>query len=101
VPTSRHNYFDDIDIPDLVSGMDLLPLPAADLYYINMHYCCQADSSTTMPNAIRGMYPLTIVHTACEVDQIGILYEVGKKSHLDRVVPTIESGYFFINFFYA
>jgi hypothetical protein len=59
VTASRRDYFDDVDIPDVVSGTDLLPLPATDLNYIDMHHCCQADSSTTMPNALRDMYLLT------------------------------------------
>jgi hypothetical protein len=61
VPTSRHNYFDDVDIPDVVSGMDVLTLPAADLHYIDMCRCCQAGTSITMLNALRGMYILTII----------------------------------------
>jgi hypothetical protein len=31
--------------------MDLLPLPAADMNYIDMHRRCQAGKSTKMPNA--------------------------------------------------
>ena len=58
VPTSRRNYFDDVDIPDVVSGTDLLPLPATDLHCIDMYRRHQADRSTTMPNALRGMYLL-------------------------------------------
>jgi hypothetical protein len=59
VTVFRHDYFDDIDIPDVVSGTDLLPLPATNLNYIDMHHRYQAGSSTTMPNALRGMYLLT------------------------------------------
>jgi hypothetical protein len=53
------DYFNDVDIPDVVSGTDLLPLLATNLHYINMHRHCQSGSSTTMPNALRGMYLLT------------------------------------------
>jgi hypothetical protein len=45
---------------DVVSGTNLLPLPATDLHYIGMHRPYQAGSSTTMPNIIRGMYLLII-----------------------------------------
>ena len=63
--------------PDIVSGTDLLALPATNLNCIDMHYRRQAGNSTTMPNALRGMYLLTIVlRTICEVDQMGILCEV-------------------------
>jgi hypothetical protein len=59
MPTSRHNYFDDVDIPDVISGIDRLPLLAIDLHYIDMHRCCQAGSFTIMSNALCGMYLLT------------------------------------------
>jgi hypothetical protein len=45
--------------PDVVSGTDLLPLPATNLRCIDIHRRRQADKSTTMPNALRGMYLLT------------------------------------------
>ena len=45
--------------PDVVSGADLLPLPATDLHCIDMYCHRQADDSTTMPNVLRGMYLLT------------------------------------------
>ena len=35
------------------------PLLATNLHCINMHRRCQADSSTTVSNALRGMYLLT------------------------------------------
>jgi hypothetical protein len=47
--------------PDIVSGTDLLPLPATNLHCIDMHRRRQAGGSTTMPNALRGMYLLTTV----------------------------------------
>ena len=59
MPTSRGDYFDDVDISDIVSGTDLLPLQETNLHYIDMHRHCQADSSTTMLNTLRGMYLLT------------------------------------------
>jgi len=41
---------------DVVSGTDLLPLPASNLHCIDVHRC-RADSSTTMSNALHGMSP--------------------------------------------
>ena len=57
--TSRRDYFDDVNMSDVVSGTDLLPLPASNLHCIDMHRRRQVDSSMTMPNALRGMYLLT------------------------------------------
>ena len=37
VPTSRGDYFDDIDISDVVNGTDLLLLLAVDMNYIDIH----------------------------------------------------------------
>jgi hypothetical protein len=56
---SRHDYFDDVDTPDVVSGTDLLPPHVTNLHCIDMHCRCQAGRSTTMPNDLRGMYLLT------------------------------------------
>ena len=61
--------------PPPVSRTNLLPLPATNLYYIDIHRCHQADSSTTMSNALRDMYLLSTAlrgYAACEVDQISI-----------------------------
>jgi hypothetical protein len=58
-PTSLPRYFDDVDIPDVVSGTDLLYLPATNMHFIDMHRRQQEGRSTTMPNALRGMYVLT------------------------------------------
>jgi hypothetical protein len=57
--TSCRDYFDDVDIPDVVSGTDLLPSHVTNLHCIDMHCRCQASRSKTMPNALRGMYLLT------------------------------------------
>ena len=46
--TSCRDYFDDVDISNVVCGMDLLPLPATYLQCIDMHRRHQAGSSTTM-----------------------------------------------------
>jgi hypothetical protein len=51
MPTSRGDYFNDVDISDVVSGMNLLPLPVADMNYVDMHRRCQAGKSTKMSNA--------------------------------------------------
>ena len=61
-PTSHGDYFDDVDIPDVVSGTNLLPLPVSNLHYVDMHHRrhrCQADASTTMTNVLCSMYLLT------------------------------------------
>jgi hypothetical protein len=59
MPTSRGDYFDDVDIPDIVSRMDLLPLPATNLHCIDIQCRHQIGGSTTIPNALRSMYLLT------------------------------------------
>jgi hypothetical protein len=48
VPTSFHDYFGDVDIPDVVSGTNLLSLPATNMHYIDLHRRCQTGSSTTI-----------------------------------------------------
>ena len=40
--TSRRDYIDDVDFPDVVSGTDLLPLPATNTNYIDMYHRHQA-----------------------------------------------------------
>jgi hypothetical protein len=45
--------------PDVVSGTDLLSLPATNLHCIDMHRHRQAGRSMTMLNALRSMYLLT------------------------------------------
>ena len=61
VPTSHGGYFNDVDVSDVVSGTDLVSLPAADMNYIDMHHRCQTGKSTTMPNALCGMHLLITV----------------------------------------
>jgi len=58
-PTSRTWLLRRRRHPDVVSGTDLLLLPATNLHCIDIHSRHQADRSTTMPNALRGMYLLT------------------------------------------
>jgi hypothetical protein len=99
VPTSRRNYFDDVNIPDVVSGMDVLPLPVADLHYIDMCRCCQAGNSTTMLNALRGMYLLTIILRGIWSNQIDIFYEVEKIASRLSHCSDHQVRLFFINFF--
>jgi hypothetical protein len=60
-PMSLPRYFDDVNIPDVVCGTDLLPLPATNLHFIDMHRRQQEGRSATMSNALRGMYLLTTV----------------------------------------
>jgi hypothetical protein len=60
VSTFRHDYFDDINIPDIVRRMDLLHLPITNLYCIDIYHLHQEGCSTTIPNAQRIKYLLTI-----------------------------------------
>jgi hypothetical protein len=59
VPASLLRLLRRRQYPDVVSGTDLLPLPATNLRCIDIHRRRQADRSTTMPNTLRGMYLLT------------------------------------------
>ena len=76
--TSRRDYFDGVDILDVVSRTDLLPRSVTNLHCIDMHRRCQAGRSTTMLNALRGMDLLATVLCDREVNQIGILRKVQK-----------------------
>ena len=77
--------------PDIVSGTGLLPLPAPNLHYINMHRRCQVGRSTTMPNALRGMYLLTTALCDKWSRSIGILYNVWSAHYLCQ--PSSRSTY--------
>ena len=61
MPTSLPRLLQRRRHPDVVSGADLLPLPTTNLHYIDIYRRHQADSSTTMSNALRNMYLLTTV----------------------------------------
>ena len=57
--TSHRDYFDGVDILDVVSRTDLLPRSVTNLHCIDIHRRRQAGRSTTMPNVLRDMYLLT------------------------------------------
>jgi hypothetical protein len=53
VPMSCRDYFNDVDVTDVVSRTDLLPLPTTDLYYSEIDCRHLANRSMMMPNALR------------------------------------------------